>query len=157
MQENKDLGPLSLDSQLCFALYAASRAITKTYRERLTPAGVTYPQYLVLIVLWETDGATISEIGRKLHLDSGTLTPMMKRLEVDGIVERRRGTRDEREVEVWLTEKGRSLKEIGAHARELVVERLDMSNEEIRALRSELMDVTSRLNSALNDQAKKSA
>ncbi len=77
---------LRLDNQLCFALYAATRAITKTYREKLEPIGLTYPQYLVLLVLWEREDVTVSEIGQKLFLDSGTLTPLIKRLEAMGLV-----------------------------------------------------------------------
>ena len=107
--------------------------------------GLTYPQYLVLVVLWEKDGATISEIGRNLHLDSGTLTPLMKRLEADGIVERRRGTRDEREVEVWLTAKGKSFQADAAIARTNVNCRLGMSDEEIGNLRGQLIQLIARL------------
>ncbi len=155
-QEPKN-SKLHLDNQLCFALYAATRAITKTYRERLTPAGLTYPQYLVLVVLWENDGATISDIGRQLHLDSGTLTPLMKRLEADGIVERRRGKSDEREVEVWLTEKGYDLKPAASDARDLVVHRLDMPECDIISMRKDLMDLVQRLDENSKIDATKAA
>ena len=80
--------PLRLDAQLCFAVYAASHAFTRFYRPRLEALGVTYPQYLVLLALWETDGVSVGELGRRLHLDSGTLTPLLKRLEVAGSVVR---------------------------------------------------------------------
>lgn len=137
---------LRLSNQLCFSLYAATRAMTKTYRAHLGPLGLTYPQYLVLVVLWEGDGATISDIGNRLMLDSGTLTPLMKRLEADGIVDRRRGKRDEREVEVWLTERGHSLREAATDAREHVVCRLGMTEDEIRDMRADLMALIDRLN-----------
>lgn len=136
---------LNLDNQLCFALYAATRALTRTYRERLDGLGLTYPQYLVLIVLWESDGITITQLGHRLLLDSGTLTPLLKRLEVAGLVRRQRRTSDEREVEIWLTESGRDIKRGAAEAREHVVCRLSMTEEEIGSLRSNLMALVSRL------------
>jgi MarR family transcriptional regulator, organic hydroperoxide resistance regulator len=136
---------LKLDNQLCFALYAATRAMTRTYRERLGPIGLTYPQYLVLIVLWENDGLTISQLGQRLLLDSGTLTPLLKRLEAAGVVNRNRRESDEREVEIWLTDKGRDMQRGAAGARELVVCRLAMPEAEIAALRRELMDIVDRL------------
>ena len=141
--ESHDL--LRLDNQLCFALYAATRAITKTYRQKLGPMGLTYPQYLVLIVLWEKDGITISEIGRRLMLDSGTLTPLIKRLEGMDIVQRERGTDDEREVKVWLAPKGLDLKDLALDARRFVACRLDMTETEILALRADLMGLIGRL------------
>lgn len=136
---------LRLDNQLCFALYAATRAMTRTYRERLDKLGLTYPQYLVLIVLWDADGLTISQLGDRLLLDSGTLTPLLKRLEGTGLVRRQRRTSDEREVEIWLTDMGREIKRGAAEAREHVVCRLAMSEEEIGRLRTELMALVSRL------------
>lgn len=101
---------LKLDSQLCFALYAASNAMTRLYRDKLEPLGLTYPQYLVMLVLWEQDGMTVKSIGERLHLDSGTLTPMLKRMEQAGFVERRRDTADERQVAIYLTASGEALK-----------------------------------------------
>ena len=111
---------LKLDTQLCFALYAASNAMTRLYRDKLEPLGLTYPQYLVLLVLWEQDGIAVKEIGRRLHLDSGTLTPMLKRMEQAGLVQRRRSRADERQVDIALTPAGEALK------------------AEIRAMRAEL-------------------
>ena len=136
---------LRLDNQLCFALYAATRAFSKTYRQRLGPMGLTYPQYLVLIVLWEKDGITVSEIGRKLMLDSGTLTPLIKRLESMELVQRERGTEDEREVRVWLSPKGLDKKDTALDARHFVTCRLDMREKEILALRADLMALIERL------------
>jgi DNA-binding MarR family transcriptional regulator len=101
---------LRLDQQLCFALYSASLAMTKAYKPLLDPLGLTYPQYLVLLVLWETDGVSVSQLGDRLRLDSGTLTPLLKRLEQAGLVQRLRDSADERRVRLHLTAAGRALK-----------------------------------------------
>jgi DNA-binding MarR family transcriptional regulator len=100
-----------LDEQACFALYAAHRAVTDTYRPLLGELGLTYPQYLVLLVLWESDDRPVKEIGERLHLDYGTLSPLLKRLEANGLVTRTRRPADERTVVVSLTEEGRSMRE----------------------------------------------
>src|SRR5882724_7676932 len=102
--------PLLLDDQFCFALYNASRAVIRSYAPLLEPLGLTYPQYLVLLVLWEGDGVPVKQIGERLALDSGTLTPLLKRLEHQGLVERRRGDDDERVVRIHLTAVGRALR-----------------------------------------------
>ena len=101
---------LSLDNQLCFALYAASMALTKRYKPLLAPLGLTYPQYLVMLVLWEGDGIGVSQLGVRLQLDSGTLTPLLKRLEAAGLVQRLRDAADERRVLLRLTAAGRALR-----------------------------------------------
>ena len=101
---------LSLDLQLCFALYSASLAMTKLYKPLLEPLGLTYPPYLVMLVLWQHDGLTVSQVGERLALDSGTLTPLLKRLETGGLVQRLRDTQDERRVLLQLTPTGRALK-----------------------------------------------
>lgn len=101
---------LRLDQQLCFALYAASRAVTRAYAPLLEPLGLTYPQYLVLLVLWEDDGVSVKQLGERLFLDSATLTPLLKRLEQQGLVTRRRAEHDERVVQIELTEAGRALR-----------------------------------------------
>lgn len=100
---------LKLSNQVCFPLYAATRQITKLYRPMLEKLEVTYPQYLVLLVLFEDVSVTVKELGERLYLDSGTLTPMLKRMEEHGLVERKRSSKDERVVEVSLTEKGRGI------------------------------------------------
>lgn len=100
---------LSVDNQLCFAVYAAAHAFGRAYRALLSSHGLTYPQYLVLLVLWEQEGLTVKEIGTRLFLDSGTLTPLLKRLEAAGQVRRARDRVDERQVSIFLTAKGRSL------------------------------------------------
>ena len=101
---------LQLDNQLCFALYSTSLAMTKLYKPMLEEMGLTYPQYLALLVLWEQDGLTVSELGERLYLDSGTLTPLLKRMETAGLVSRLRAVQDERRVHITLTAAGRKLK-----------------------------------------------
>ncbi len=105
---------LALDNQLCFPLYAAARLVTQAYRPHLDALGLTYAQYLVLLVLWERDGQTVTELGERLYLDSGTLTPLLKRMEKSGLVRRQRRTDDERVVETRLTAAGRRLKQRAA-------------------------------------------
>jgi MarR family transcriptional regulator, organic hydroperoxide resistance regulator len=101
---------LLLDNQLCFALYSTSLAMTKLYKPLLEELGLTYPQYLVMLVLWEEDGPMVSELGERLYLDSGTLTPLLKRLEAAGLIARVRDTQDERRVHITLTAAGRKLR-----------------------------------------------
>lgn len=101
---------LQLDKQLCFALYSASLAMTKLYKPLLEPLGLTYPQYLALLVLWERDGLAVNELGERLFLDSGTLTPLLKRMEAAGWLSRQRASDDERRVIVSLSAEGRALK-----------------------------------------------
>lgn len=103
-----------LSDQLCFAAYSFTHALNRAYRPLLEPLGLTYPQYLVMLVLWEADGQTVKEIGERLKLDSGTLTPLLKRLETIGYVSRRRGKVDERQVIIHLTEEGRALSDRAA-------------------------------------------
>ena len=102
---------LLLDNQLCFAMYSASLAMTKAYKKILASLEITYPQYLVMLVLWEKDGVTVSELGTRLFLDSGTLTPLLKRMESMGLLHRNRDAGDERRVVVSLSDGGRALRE----------------------------------------------
>lgn len=102
---------LLLDNQLCFAMYSASLAMTKAYKKILAPLEITYPQYLVMLLLWEKDGVTVSELGTRLFLDSGTLTPLLKRMESMGLLHRNRDAGDERRVVVSLSDGGRALRE----------------------------------------------
>ncbi len=132
------LDTLCLENQLCFSLYSAAHAIKKAYRPLLEALGLTYPQYLVLIVLWRTDRLKVSDVGRRLSLDSGTLTPILKRLEVAGFVKRTRRQHDEREVEIGLTPEGRALRERAVDVRATIVNQLRMSEPEVAALRTEL-------------------
>ena len=140
--------PLALDNQLCFALYAAANAIKKAYRPLLDELHLTYPQYLILVVLWRSDNLKVGEIGQRLRLDSGTLTPVLKRLELSGLVSRTRRPSDEREVEIGLTEAGRALRDRALAVRGAIVRQLRMGDREIAALRTELAAVVATLDGA---------
>lgn len=140
-----EIDPLSLDNQICFALYTAAQAIKKSYRPLLDDLGLTYPQYLVMIVLWQNDGLKVSEIGERLNLDSGTLTPVLKRLENTGLVRRARRLHDEREVEISLTDVGRSLKPRALTVREKIVDRIGMTEDALADLRGDLRNLVTLL------------
>ncbi|MGF7042290.1 MarR family winged helix-turn-helix transcriptional regulator [Mucilaginibacter lappiensis] len=126
---------LKLDEQLCFPLYALSREITNLYRPLLEELNITYPQYLVLLVLWETNEQTVNQLGEKLRLDSGTLTPLLKRLEQKGIVNRSRSTKDERIVLISLTNLGASLKEKAECIPEKLVDSFGVSEDDLLHLK----------------------
>jgi len=130
---------LRLDRQLCFALYSASLAMTKLYKPLLAPLGLTYPQYLVMMVLWETEDLTVNDLGNRLQLDSGTLTPLLKRLEAAGLVQRQRDQVDERRVRKVLKTQAHSVpKAIGCQ--------LEMTEGDIASLRVTLTELRGRLN-----------
>jgi DNA-binding MarR family transcriptional regulator len=138
---------LALDHQLCFALYSASLAMTKLYKPLLEPLGLTYPQYLVLIVLWEADGITVSQLGERLALDSGTLTPLLKRLEAAQLIQRLRDAQDERRVLLLLTTQGRQLKRRAVTVPQQVacasgceLDELAQLTARLKALRNRLQD-----------------
>ncbi|MFB8280121.1 MarR family winged helix-turn-helix transcriptional regulator [Nocardia colli] len=136
---------LTLDEQICFPLYAASRAMTAVYRPKLERLGLTYPQYLVMLALWERDGRSVGEVCHALALDSGTLSPLLKRLEAAGFVRRQRAADDERRVDIELTERGRALR---AEARGIPAEMAEacgLSVDEFLALRATLRRLTSAL------------
>jgi MarR family transcriptional regulator, organic hydroperoxide resistance regulator len=139
---------LLLDRQLCFALHAASRAMTGVYQPFLSELGLTYPQYLVMLVLWEGDGLSVSRIGERLHLDSATLTPLLKRLEAQGIVVRRRAEADERKVEVFLSKEGEALRRRAASVPRCVLSKSGLGVAEAVALRDTLHELTRRLRGA---------
>lgn len=132
---------LKLDAQLCFALHATARAVVQAYEPLLADLGLTYPQYVVLLVLWEEDGATIGRLGERLYLDSGTLTPLTKRLEAHGLVRRQRAKDDERRVEVWLTPEGKALKRKARHVPEKLLCRFQLQPGEAVKLRAQLMQL----------------
>ena len=138
----------SLHRQVCFSLYSASRAATAVYRPLLEQLGLTYPQYLVLMVLWQNDGLTVTNLGQALELDSGTLSPLLKRLEAAGLVQRRRSAADERRVEVHLTATGRALQERAMHLPQQVDDAAGLEPGELRALQETLTKLTSALRSA---------
>jgi DNA-binding MarR family transcriptional regulator len=136
---------LRLDNQLCFALYSASLAMSKRYKPQLEALGLTYPQYLVMLVLWERDGLTVSEIGERLYLDSGTLTPLLKRLEAAGYLNRLRDVNDERRVHIQLSAAGRRLKARALpipacmlEAAQCSLPELNQLTRQVRALRDRL-------------------
>ncbi|MCI1014705.1 MULTISPECIES: MarR family winged helix-turn-helix transcriptional regulator [Herbaspirillum] len=131
---------LLLDNQLCFAMYSASLAMTKAYKKILAPLDITYPQYLVMMVLWEKDQVTVSELGSRLFLDSGTLTPLLKRMETMGLLHRNRDAGDERRVVVSLSDAGRSLRE-KAKAVPLQMSCMLPSLDQVRQLVVELKEV----------------
>lgn len=139
---------LQLDQQLCFALYSANLALHKVYRKLLSQLDLTYPQYLVMLVLWERDELRVSDIGERLFLDSATLTPLLKRLEAAGLLTRYRGTADERQVIIALTAAGRTLREKAQAVPEAVMCATDCSLDEIVTLKQQL----EKLRGSLNDQ-----
>ena len=136
---------LLLDNQLCFALYSASLAMTKLYKPLLDELGLTYPQYLVMLVLWEGDGLMVSELGQRLSLDSGTLTPLLKRLEAAGLISRMRDVQDERRVHVHLTAAGRRLKARAAKVPACLLEASQCSVPELVELTRQVRMLRDRL------------
>jgi DNA-binding MarR family transcriptional regulator len=141
--------PLALDQQVCFALYAASRAVTDAYRPLLGELDLTYPQYLVLLVLWERDGLTVSDIGERLYLDSGTLTPLLKRLEAQGLVDRSRDPQDERRVVIRLTAAARALKDDAAGIPACILGATGCDVQEVARLVGEIRTMRARLAGAM--------
>jgi DNA-binding MarR family transcriptional regulator len=136
---------LKLDNQLCFAVYAAAHAFNATYKPLLEPLGLTYPQYLVMLVLWQEDGVTVSAIGGRLGLDSGTLTPLLKRLEAAGLVSRLRDAADERQVRITLTATGRTLKQKAKGIPKALFCASGLSLADILALREKLESLAANL------------
>jgi len=137
---------LRLDRQLCFTVYAAHHAFTAAYKPCLEPLGLTYPQYLVLLVLWEQEGLKVKEIGERLRLDSGTLTPLLKRMETGGLLRRLRDPADERQVRIELTEHGRGLQAPVLKVRQEIGCALGGSEEPIQDLRARLEATIELLN-----------
>lgn len=145
---------LQLDKQLCFALYSATNSITRLYRSLLDDYDLTYPQYLVLLVLWEKDNVAIKEVMKRLKLDSGTLSPIIKRLQNAGLVEKVRTDKDERIVRLMLTDKARQLEPAIAKVQDKVACQTGLSSSEF----FELLDRLNQLASSLNQkEAKQSA
>ncbi|MCL8026718.1 MarR family transcriptional regulator [Nocardioides sp. BSK12Z-3] len=130
---------LALDAQLCFPLYAATRAVTRTYADLLEPSGLTYPQYLTMLALWDADSpVSVSALGSRLHLDSGTLTPLLKRLEAAGRIVRRRDPADERRVLVSCTQEGWALREQVADVPLRLAGAMGLERDEAERLRADL-------------------
>ena len=137
---------LKLKNQLCFALYAATNAITRAYRSRLSHIGITYSQYLVMMVLWEADGITVKNIAQQLYLDSPTITPLLKRLESAGFVSRQRNAIDERVVNVFLTNAGRGIQARVAEMQKGVACQTGMPESQFIELRSTLHQLIDSIN-----------
>lgn len=144
-----DFNPLALENQLCFPLYAASKEVVRAYQPLLQPLGLTYTQYLVMMVLWERDrgqgGATVRELGDRLYLDSGTLTPVLAKMDAAGLVERRRSVRDARVVDVSLTDQGRELEHRAAEVPLRLGSCVGLSSDEASQLKGLLLKVLASL------------
>ena len=139
---------LALDEFLCFAVYSLGHAFNRAYKPLLEALGLTYPQYVAMVVLWERDDRTVSELGDKLHLDSGTLTPLLKRLEAAGLVQRARDAEDERQVRIRLTRAGHVLKEKARAIPEAILCATGRSSTELRGLKADLLRLRDQLNEA---------
>jgi MarR family transcriptional regulator, organic hydroperoxide resistance regulator len=144
---------LLLDHQLCFALYAASLAMTKLYKPLLDPLGLTYPQYLAMLVLWQADGISVSQLGERLALDSGTLTPLLKRLEASGLVQRLRDAGDERRVLLRLSPAGRALKARAAGVPQAMAAASGCDLSELTSLTTQLHTLRQQLSASLPSAA----
>jgi DNA-binding MarR family transcriptional regulator len=138
---------LTLDDQLCFALYAASRAVTARYRPMLEAIGLTYPQYLVMMLLWEEDHQTVGQLGARLALDSGTLSPLLKRLTAAGLVTRHRRVEDERSVAIALTDSGRALQQKALPISEAMISAINFDTGEFTELKERLRVLVERVSS----------
>lgn len=145
MSDTKVKNPLILKEQLCFALYSTSRAITKKYTELLTSLGVTYPQYLTLLALWEDDGMSVKELAQALRMEGATMTPLVQRMEKLGLVVRERNSHDERRVNVMLTSKGRNLRAKAVSVPPTFGCAIGVDDAEARAMIAELKKIQSRL------------
>lgn len=144
--------PPTLDDQLCFALYSAGLALTKVYRPILDELDLTYPQYLVMMCLWERDDVAVRDLGDRLHLDSGTLTPLLKRLEARGLLRRVRDPEDERRVLIGLTDPGRALGERAAGIPAKIGAAAGLSPEEAHAERNRLVTLRDQLQAWLGER-----
>jgi DNA-binding MarR family transcriptional regulator len=143
--------PLKLDNQICFAIYSAAHAFNRVYKPLLDQLGLTYPQYLVMLVLWERDGVPLKDIGERLFLDSGTLTPLLKRLEVAQLIKRSRSTEDERQVLIALTTRGQALKEKARAVPQSILVASACSVAELSAMKNEIIALRDQLNAVVRD------
>ena len=143
--------PLMLDNQICFAVYSTAHAFNRVYKPLLDKLRLTYPQYLVMLALWERDDVPVKDIGERLFLDSGTLTPLLKRLEAAGLVKRTRSTEDERQVLIALTPQGHALKEKARAVPQGVLAASACSLGELSAMKKDLVALRDRLNATLGE------
>ncbi|GLZ84492.1 transcriptional regulator [Metapseudomonas resinovorans] len=140
---------LMLDNQLCFALYSTSLMMTKVYKPLLQELGLTYPQYLAMMVLWEGDGITVGEISNRMLTDPGSLTPLLKRLEAEGFITRTRSSKDERVVELRLTEQGRVLQEKARKVPACILAATERTTDELTVLKEDLVSLRNSLGKAV--------
>ncbi|MGT2436579.1 MarR family winged helix-turn-helix transcriptional regulator [Bradyrhizobium betae] len=143
--------PLRLDNQICFAVYSAAHAFNRVYKPLLDRLGLTYPQYLVMLVLWERDDVPVKDIGERLFLDPGTLTPLLKRLEAAHLVRRTRSSEDERQVLIALTAQGHALKEKARAVPQSILAASDCSVSELVAMKDEIVALRDRLNAVIGE------
>ena len=143
--------PLRLDNQLCFAVYSTAHAFNRVYKPLLDRLGLTYPQYLVMLVLWERDGVPVKGIGERLFLDSGTLTPLLKRMEAAGLIMRTRGTEDERQVMIALTPAGEALREKARAVPQAILASSACSLGELATMRTELVALRDKLTAVVGE------
>ncbi|KCZ95172.1 MarR family transcriptional regulator [Hyphomonas hirschiana VP5] len=146
-------GPAVLDHALCFAIYSAGLAFNRVYKPLLEPLGLTYPQYLVMVALWEAEGQTVSELGEHLFLESNTLTPLLKRLEAAGLVSRARAKADERQVLVSLTDKGRHLLAEASCVPEQILQATGLTVDQLTLLQRSLSGLRDNLRASLPEKA----
>ncbi|AKF84264.1 transcriptional regulator, MarR family [Myxococcus fulvus] len=155
---NKKRGDaLHLDEQLCFTLYSTVHLLNRTYRPLLEKLGLTYPQYLAMMVLWEEDGVTVKALGERLLLDSGTLTPLLKRLESAGLLKRERDVLDERQVRIRLTAPGRALRARAESVPPSILEASGCSLEELRDLKARVLAIREQLGARLGEESSAAA
>jgi MarR family transcriptional regulator, organic hydroperoxide resistance regulator len=143
--------PLRLDNQICFAVYSTAHAFNRVYKPLLDRLGLTYPQYLVMLVLWERDGVPVKDIGGRLHLDSGTLTPLLKRLEAAQLIRRTRSSEDERQVLIALTSQGQALREKARAVPPSILAASACSLSELSAMKNQIIALRDRLNAAVGE------
>ncbi|KJC65542.1 DNA-binding transcriptional regulator, MarR family [Agreia bicolorata] len=138
----EDIDVLALENQVCFALAVASRSVIGLYRPVLEPLGLTHPQYLVMLALWQQDPRSVTELGAALQLEPATLSPLLKRLEASGLIDRRRSSTDERRLDVTLTEAGRALRSRAESIPQTMIERLGMPVAELQTLQASLTAIS---------------
>jgi DNA-binding MarR family transcriptional regulator len=143
---------LRLDNQICFAVYSTAHAFNRVYKTLLDRLGLTYPQYLVMLVLWERDDVPVKDIGERLFLESGTLTPLLKRLEAAQLIKRTRSTEDERQVLIALTPQGRALQEKARAVPQSILAASACSVEELSAMKNEIVALRDRLNAVVPEE-----
>jgi MarR family transcriptional regulator, organic hydroperoxide resistance regulator len=150
-KKQKPESQLKLENFLCFAIYSTANAVTRAYQPRLAALKLTYPQYLVMVVLWEEENQTVTAIGDKLSLDSGTLTPLLKRLEAAGLISRRRDKADERQVLISLTDEGRTMRERAESVPVAIGQAFGCTMEEAHGMRAELIRVRDSLVASIDE------